>query len=52
MVIAGLIGYEMLNLPGHHAFDLNDVVATIVFGGISILVYAYILARYGEQDAE
>jgi len=52
MVIAGLIGYELLNLPGHHGFDLNDIVATVVFGGVSILVYARILARYGEPGAE
>ena len=49
MVIAGLIGYEALNLPGHHAFDLNDVLATLIFGSASILVYAYILSRYGKS---
>jgi hypothetical protein len=47
LVIAGLIGYEILNLPGDHSFDANDVVATIIFGGISIAVYARILAHYG-----
>ena len=47
MVIAGLIGYEMLNLLGDHPFDVNDVVATIVFGSISIVIYARILARFG-----
>jgi len=52
MVIAGLIGYELLNLARHHGFDLNDVVATVVFGGVSVLVYALILARYGKQGAE
>ena len=52
MVIAGLIGYEILNLPGHQSFDINDVVATIIFSSVSILVYAHILARYGEQGAE
>lgn len=49
MVIMGLIGYEMLNLLGDYPFDLNDVLATIVFGGISIFVYAAILARHGES---
>ena len=52
MVIAGLIGYEVLNLPGHRSFDVNDVIATIVFGSVSILVYARILARYGERGTE
>ena len=47
MVIVGLIGYEMLNLVSGHALDINDVVATIIFGGISIVVYARILAHYG-----
>ena len=50
MVIAGLIGYEMLNLADDHPFDVNDVLATLLFGGISILVYARILARHGASD--
>lgn len=52
MVFAGLIAYELLNLPGHHSLDLNDLIATVVFSSISILVYAHILARYGEQGVE
>ena len=47
MVIAGLIAYEMLNIFGDHPFDVNDVIATLVFGTISIAIYARILARYG-----
>ena len=47
MVLAGLIGYEMLNLVDDHPFDVNDVLATLVFGAISILVYAWTLNRYG-----
>jgi hypothetical protein len=47
MVIAGLIGYEMLNLFSDYPFDLNDVLATLMFGGISVAVYARILARHG-----
>lgn len=47
MVILGLIGYEMLNLPDNHPFDINDVIATIIFGGISAIVYARILTRHG-----
>lgn len=52
MVIVGLIGYEVLNLPGHHSFDVNDVIATMLFGGVSILIYGFILARYGERESE
>jgi len=51
LVIGGLIGYEMLNIIGDHPFDINDVLATILFGGISVLVYARILARHGKQAA-
>lgn len=46
MVILGLIGYEMLNLGNNHPFDINDVIATIIFGGVSAIVYAKILARH------
>lgn len=49
MVLGGLVGYEMLNLANDHPFDLNDVLATLLFGGASVLVYARILARYGKQ---
>ncbi len=49
MVIAGLIGYEMLNLVDDHQFDVNDVLATFLFGGMSILVYSRILAKHGER---
>ncbi len=47
IVIAGLIGYEMLNLADDHPFDLNDVLATLIFGAASVLVYARILAKHG-----
>lgn len=47
MVLLGLLGYEMLNLGSQHPFDLNDVLATLVFGGISTLIYSRILARHG-----
>ena len=51
MVIAGLIGYEMLNLVGDRSFDVNDVVATIVFGSLSIVVYARILSEFGASTS-
>ncbi len=47
MVVLGLLGYEMLNLHSDHPFDINDVLATIVFGGISAVIYARILAKHG-----
>jgi hypothetical protein len=49
MVIIGLVGYEALNLTGNHRFDLNDVLATLLFGGISILVYSQILKNLAHQ---
>ncbi len=52
MVIAGLIGYEMLNLTGDHPFDLNDVMATLIFGAASVFVYARILAKHGRKTAD
>ncbi len=51
LVITGLIGYELVNFIGNHPFDINDVVATIVFGSLSIVVYAKILSLYGETNA-
>jgi len=51
MVIAGLFGYELLNLANDHPFDVNDVIATMIFGGISVVVYSRILAHYGVRTA-
>jgi len=51
MVMAGLIGYEFLNLSGNHPLDLNDVLATLVFGAASVFVYARILAKHGRNTA-
>jgi hypothetical protein len=51
MVLIGLIGYELLNLADDHSFDLNDVLATLGFGAISILAYAWILTKYGKSEA-
>lgn len=47
MVVLGLLAYELLNLPGHHEFDTNDVIATVLFGAISAITYARILRKYG-----
>lgn len=50
LVLAGLIGYELFNFADNHSFDPNDVLATLTFGSISILVYARILAKYGKTE--
>ena len=50
LVLSGLIGYELLNLTGNHAFDLNDVLATILFGGVSAIAYATILLRNPDRS--
>lgn len=47
MVVFGLLGYELLNLTGHHGFDTNDFVATLIFGTISAIVYMLVLRRFG-----
>ncbi len=47
MALVGLVGYEMLNLVNAHPFDLNDLLATLIFGGISALGYAHILVKHG-----
>ena len=52
MVVAGLLGYEMINLVDNHPFDLNDFIATLIFGAISALIYARVLARYARNVNE
>jgi hypothetical protein len=52
IILLGLIGYECLNLLGDRPFDLNDVVATLVFGAISALVYARLLKHYGHSQSK
>ncbi len=47
IVIVGLVGYEATNLAGHHGFDVNDVLATLLFGSISAVIYSQVLARHG-----
>jgi hypothetical protein len=50
LVLSGLLGYELLNLTGHHAFDLNDVLATVVFGCLSVVAYAVILFQNPDRS--
>ena len=52
IIILGLVGYEFLNLLGTHRFDSSDVIATLVFGAFSALVYARLLKQYGHSQAK
>ncbi len=45
MVLVGLLGYEGINLLSGHPLDLNDVLATVLFGALSIMMYSQILRR-------
>jgi len=50
IIIAGLLVYELLNLSGKTSVDINDLIATIVFGIISVLIYYFLLRKYGENN--
>jgi hypothetical protein len=52
MVILGLLGYELTNFTGHHGFDTNDAIATILFGILSAVIYAGILRKFGNDQNE
>ena len=45
MVVTGLLTYELLNIASNQSLDINDLLATIIFGSISSLWYAYLLKR-------
>lgn len=49
IITAGLIVYEFLNLTGKTAVDINDIIATVIFGAISALLYSFLLRKYGEN---
>ena len=49
MIIIGLVGYELFNFTTNHPFDLRDIIATLIFGGISIVVYFILLKKYSER---
>lgn len=51
LIIAGLIFYEFLNLTGKTAIDINDIISTVVFGIISILIYFFLLKKYGGNNS-
>lgn len=50
IIIPGLLVYELLNLTGKTAIDINDMIATIIFGVISAILYLYILKKYGRNN--
>jgi hypothetical protein len=47
IIVFGLIGYEFVNLT---KFDINDLIATLIFGTLSIFVYTQILRKYGKSS--
>ena len=49
MIIAGLLFYELLNLTGKTAIDTNDMIATLIFGTISALIYFLLLKKYDSK---
>jgi hypothetical protein len=49
IIIAGLLFYELLNLTGKTAIDVNDMIATVVFGTISAITYFFLLRKYGTK---
>lgn len=50
IIIAGLLVYELFNLTGKTAIDINDMIATVVFGTISAITYFSLLRKYGGQS--
>ncbi len=47
IMIAGLLGYEFLSSLTGSQLDLNDMLATLVFGSLSAVIYGQILKKYG-----
>ena len=49
IIIGGLFVYELINLTGKVSIDVNDMIATMVFGFISALIYLVILRKYDNK---
>lgn len=45
IIIFGLLVYELMNLTGKTAIDYNDMIATLLFGSISSLIYWLLLYK-------
>jgi len=43
ILIVGLIAYEGINLTSDNPFDYRDVIATLIFGSLSLIFYLYLL---------
>ena len=52
ILIGGLLFYEFLNLTGKTSIDLNDMLATLLFGFISALIYSRLLKIYGNPTED
>jgi len=50
ILVLGLLAYEGMNLLGTTPFDWRDAVATIIFGILSWIVYAYLLRKTYSND--
>jgi len=50
IIIAGLLFYELLNLTGKTSVDINDMIATVIFGIISIFIYYFLLKKYDKNQ--
>ena len=49
IIIAGLLLYELLNLTGKTRVDVNDMIATVIFGALSALIYFLLLRKYADN---
>lgn len=45
IIILGLVLYEGINLISHHPFDIKDIIATVLFGLLSMYIYRRLLIR-------
>ena len=52
LIISGLLGYELLNLTGRTAIDVNDLIATFIFGSLAAAVYFFLLKKYGRNNIQ
>ncbi len=48
ILICGLVGYEFLNRPSR--IDPLDIAATIIFGGLSLMVYLFCVKKFSNKQ--
>ena len=51
LIIIGLVFYELTNPLTNHPMDIRDIAATLIFGGLSFLVYFFILKRFSPKES-